>query len=269
MTDGTTPPPIANAPTAETNSSAEQHASGPVDPCIPNHFAGETVKSASKKTTKSRAGSLNYSASDITTLLDCVDDVDPLGANHWCMVAQRFAKWARENSRPERDVDSIKNKFDKLSNAKKRTEDPSCPPSIHRAKEIARNIYTKCSAISIGDDSTDNTEKEDCIEEACPPHSSSEKQPIGERQKKRKPAASSVRLHKRRKEDDPLIENIGKLTEYIGTMCHTVTAPASYVTREEVTAIVKQEITESLAPTNEILKSMHSMLHSLQSQPKQ
>ena len=50
--------------------------------------------SASRKRTKTtRAGSLNYSTEDVTALLDAVGEVEPLGANHWAVVAHTFGTW--------------------------------------------------------------------------------------------------------------------------------------------------------------------------------
>ena len=86
-------------------------------------------------------------------MLTIVEDIEPLGANNWSEVASQFCAWAQANSRPARDFDSLCNKFDKLANAKKKTGDPSCPPSIRRAKQIARAIQAKCAACTLGDPS--------------------------------------------------------------------------------------------------------------------
>lgn len=86
--------------------------------------------------------------------MDFVEEVELHGANHYRIVVQKLNEWAVENERPEREFDSLRCKFDKLSNAKKKTVDPSCPPLVRRAKHIARNIQAKCAAVTIGD-STD------------------------------------------------------------------------------------------------------------------
>ena len=120
----------------------------------PNASQGAVVindKSSKLPTKKAtRAGALNYSNDDISAMLDIVEQEEPLGANHWAVVASNFTKWARENARPHRDQDSLKNKFDKLSNMKKKTGDPSCPQPFKRAKHIARAIHNKCAAMTLG-----------------------------------------------------------------------------------------------------------------------
>ena len=84
-------------------------------------------------------------------MLDIAEDLEPLGANNWSKVAKRFKKWAEVNGRPARDFESLRNKFDKLANAKRKTADPSCPPSVRRAKHISSTIQAKCAAYTLGD----------------------------------------------------------------------------------------------------------------------
>lgn len=79
-----------------------------------------------------RAGALNYSTDYITALLDIVGDVEPLGGNHWTIVAKIFTAWATAQERPLWDQDSQKVDFHKIANTKKNTGDPS------RANHIAR-----------------------------------------------------------------------------------------------------------------------------------
>lgn len=55
-------------------------------------------------------------------------------------------KWVTEHDRPLREIDSFKNKFDKIFNSIKETGDPILPPLVRRAKHIACMIQPKCSA---------------------------------------------------------------------------------------------------------------------------
>lgn len=91
----------------------------------------QQAKPQTKKST--RAGALNYSTEDVTAILGIVEEGEPLGANHWAVVASKFTVWVSDNSRPLRDQDYLKNKFDKLANIKKKTGDPSCPEPVRRA----------------------------------------------------------------------------------------------------------------------------------------
>ena len=60
----------------------------------------------SKKRRGRRAGAFNYSTEDIDALLDFVEEVLPLGANMWAIVARKFDDWRKINGRPVRDGDS-------------------------------------------------------------------------------------------------------------------------------------------------------------------
>lgn len=111
-----------------------------------NHSAGSNQggkRDTRGKAKGRKAGTQNYSHEDIDTLLDQAAEILPLDAHHWALVGQRFAAWAGEEGRPERDIDALKAKFDKLSNTKKPTGSPTCLPSVRRAKHIARDILAK------------------------------------------------------------------------------------------------------------------------------
>ena len=82
------------------------------------------------------AGCPNYNEEDVTTLLNCVEEIEPLGSSHWAIVAGRFRQWAKDNERPERDFESLRNKFDKLTNSKKKTGHPFSLEPVRRAKWI-------------------------------------------------------------------------------------------------------------------------------------
>lgn len=60
--------------------------------------------------------------------------------------------------RPVRDVESVREKFDRLTKTKKSTGDPSCPASVRRAKHISKDILSKVNAVSVGDESLDEVE---------------------------------------------------------------------------------------------------------------
>lgn len=112
--------------------------------------------SPSARTTRARkkgrrVGAVNYSADDTEKLLDLVEEVQPMGAQQWAIVANEYAEYAQGEDRPKRDQDSLRNKFDKLVNAKKKTGDPTCPADVRRAKRIAKGILAKCAATTIGD----------------------------------------------------------------------------------------------------------------------
>lgn len=97
---------------------------------------------------------------DVSARLDGVHEVEPLAFYYWALIASKFQSWGTEHDRPPRDQESVKNKFNKLSNAKKKTGDPSWPSPVRRAKHIARDIQNKCAARVLGsyeEDEDDDT----------------------------------------------------------------------------------------------------------------
>ena len=82
------------------------------------------------------SGALNYSDDNVDALLDEVASVEPIGVDNWALVVSDFNEYAIENVRPKCDMESLKRKFDKMANMKKRTGDPSFQPRVRRAKHI-------------------------------------------------------------------------------------------------------------------------------------
>lgn len=75
-------------------------------------------------------------------MLDAVQELELLGSNEWGLVHHAYSKWAKDNDRPVRDLETSRF-LPPLRNSKK-TGDSSCPPDVRRAKYIKRSI-TQCS----------------------------------------------------------------------------------------------------------------------------
>lgn len=93
-------------------------------------------------------GSKNYTSAKVNSLLDCVENNLLLGYQEWTIVTNNFAKWAEQNEIPQRDLQRLNVKFDKLANAKKTSS--HCPPAVCRAKIIAKQMESMCVAASLG-----------------------------------------------------------------------------------------------------------------------
>ena len=216
-------------------------------------------KKSEKKGKGGRAGSPNYSAEDIERLLDCVGHYEPLGANEWALVHRMYNEWTEKAERPVRDQMSLKSKFDKLVNTRKKTGDPSCPASVRRAKHIARDILNKCSALTINGESSSESESGDDGKQTKPSkyvskHSSigsitegsrrshdlleppsrregscateiedDAAKGVGRRSNKRKSGMTGVSAPKRR--DTGLIDHVAELTKHVGTIAQSMAAP--------------------------------------------
>jgi hypothetical protein len=53
-------------------------------------------------------GSASYSSQHVEHLLDIIDEVKPIGKNHWETVAMRYNRVAVARMWPERDMESLK-----------------------------------------------------------------------------------------------------------------------------------------------------------------
>lgn len=73
------------------------------------------------------AGITNYSAEEISALLDLVSEHEPHVSHDYVLVESDFGKWASANGAVLRDTDSLRKKFDKLAHTNKKTGNPTCP----------------------------------------------------------------------------------------------------------------------------------------------
>lgn len=98
------------------------------------------------------AGGQNYSNDDVFALLGYVKEVLPICAEEWNDVHKLYSDWCRLNTRMERSVESIKEKFSKLHKSKKKTGDPSCPPDVRLAKQLNKEIADKTHSAEVDAD---------------------------------------------------------------------------------------------------------------------
>lgn len=79
-----------------------------------------------------KLGQKNYSGVEIEKLLEKVEDVVPLGSNHWAVAGQRYNDWAVESGAPCRDNSMLKQKFDQLASTNKSNGYPTFPPEVRK-----------------------------------------------------------------------------------------------------------------------------------------
>jgi hypothetical protein len=96
-------------------------------------------------------GSVQYSKENINILLDLVEELKPIGRDHWDNVAIAYNRKALANQWAERDRDSLKTKFSNLSRSTKPTGDPHCPPEVIRAKRLQNMIENYAGGMDLGD----------------------------------------------------------------------------------------------------------------------
>jgi len=211
-----------------------------------------------------RAGVQNYSSADVNSLLDIVEEIEPLGANMWAYVAQDFSKWAIANDRPSRDPSSLKSKFDKMVKFRKPTGNPTCPPAIRRAKTIARSLLAKACATDLGGrlsgaesgsdsdilDLTGNTEQELPTQQddryAVPR--------IGSRTNKRRVAASGTQLGMSPRKKQSVEQSIGRIADTMAEISKTIVADEP----DAVKATVRAEVQDALTITNNKLNATNA-----------
>eukprot|EP00171_Calliarthron_tuberculosum_P003872 IDg3872t1 len=73
-------------------------------------------------------------------LLDAGDNFESIGAHLWARAYVKMIDWANDHRRAVCELDSYKEKFDKLVITKNTTGDPTFPPQIRRAKFVTREI---------------------------------------------------------------------------------------------------------------------------------
>ena len=86
---------------------------------------------------------MGYTQEETETLLSCIDEVVPIGPQEWENALHKHQALFPDT---DRDVASIRRKFNKLQSTRIPTGDPNCPPLVRQAKRIQRNIEEKMDA---------------------------------------------------------------------------------------------------------------------------
>lgn len=219
-----------------------------------------------------RNGAPNYADSDIDALLDVVEEVQPIGANEWSLVAAKFEMYATEVGRVPREMESLKLKFDRLSNTKKPTGDPSCPPHVRRAKRIARDILSRVNAVAVGVDSEgdeENTVDESTVNEVnvvpVSPKRAREHIPsLGSRKTRRTAGAAGIGM-KRENEEAKLVGYVGDMSRAVTVMVERMTSETPSNTEENLERLVRAQIKEEMRETNETVARTNKCVEDLRS----
>ena len=77
------------------------------------------------------SGSIHFREAEIDRLLNTIDRRLPRGDNEWQIIADDFNS-SRPREFPEREKDSLRNKFKALRNVRKPTGDPTIPVVVRR-----------------------------------------------------------------------------------------------------------------------------------------
>ena len=153
-------------------------------------------------------------------LLDLAEEHLPLGHNHWALVADGFKTYLVQQNRPFRDLDSLRNKFDKLSNFKKPVGSSDCPPDVRGAKYIAREIQCKAAARVLGgtDEDKENQSEFQGMHDTGGTESSSAT--VGDRDDKKRTAAGGTKTPtpKKARQNAELLDYVGTMTKHLGEM---------------------------------------------------
>ncbi len=196
---------------------------------------------------RSRKGKANYSNTDVDMLLDIVNDIIPLGSNIWALVEKECNLWSTQNSRPKRDQDRSKRKFEKLANMKKNTHDPLCSSKLRRAKRISKKILCECSAMSVGDDDAQAVENVLIDENESAQHNLS----VSNRQNRI--TKQSFALKPRKIEKDTILRCMQDVTDSM------VKIPSTLTLQDIHKDIQKLDSREVKKATKETQKSIHEL----------
>ena len=92
-----------------------------------------------------------FTEAEVDGLLDVIEDLLPISPNDWDRVAERHCTYYPGLGRTR---ESLKRKFASLYNHKKPTGDPTCPATVHRAKQVWERIKEEMD-VSEGERSND------------------------------------------------------------------------------------------------------------------
>lgn len=90
-----------------------------------------------------QTGILDYSGSNVATLLKIIEEVELICSNQCATVAEKYKEYATDNSRPPQDKDALKAVFHQMVNVKKSTHDPSFSESAKLEKHFVKSILCK------------------------------------------------------------------------------------------------------------------------------
>jgi len=95
---------------------------------------------------------------ELNLLLDCVEEVLPIGEEMWKQVIDMFEPLRREHNFAPRSVESYRSKFKKLKNSKKPTGSATVPEVVRRAKRISGEIADSCNVVGFDEANADEEE---------------------------------------------------------------------------------------------------------------
>lgn len=90
------------------------------------------------------------SEQDIHVLLEIADKNGPTGKNDRSRVTTEYNTHAVKNDLLARDLEGLRNKFDRLAAIKNPTGGPFCPENVCEAKRISRDINNLACAATVG-----------------------------------------------------------------------------------------------------------------------
>ena len=152
----------------------------------------------------------------------------------------------------------------KKYNNNNKTGDPSCPPSVRRAKRISRSTQEKCSARALGSEESgretnsrtgcgrlENIQGSETVEGRGDKHHSGSSR------------TSSSKRYKSMEVESSIVESVGKMSEHLGMISRALEEDGKGITEENFKRIVRKDVEDSLRPTNEILKDIAEILRAL------
>lgn len=180
----------------------------------------------------------------MNSLLDAVQEVEPFGMNLWAKVENIFNDWATCNDRSLRDIDSLKAKFDRLTNVTKPTGDSSCPLPVRRAKRISGAIMAKAAAVSLGS-------ADDVVGDSDGDSKEVKSSSIGVRRDRQTPGKTGVKVRSKKKdENDSLIKCVEEMVENISSMSTAVISDGT-IPFVNIQDEIKKAVEEATKPMNE------------------
>ena len=117
----------------------------------PNEREGNTAPNdIGKRKVGRQAGAKGYSDEEVDLLLDIFEKYLPAGSNQWTAVAKSYNLSATVQGFSQRDEASLKQKFEKVSGAKKKTGSTVLSRQTVRSRKLSTLLLESCSVRSLG-----------------------------------------------------------------------------------------------------------------------
>lgn len=140
-----------------------------------------------------------------------------MGNNHWAIAAEGIEEYANKEGYPVRNLEPLRNKFDKFCNSKKPTRFSDYPPAVWRVIQIACDIHFKPPACILGGTGEDKKNRAGDLQTRDPVETETCFGSIGASEERKRASAGSLKgTPKNSRQNADLLEYVENMTSHRG-----------------------------------------------------